>query len=98
MRSLVGASAHSGKPLAKGGLLGTIQRADGRRRVTYNRHPLHAFVEDAGKGQTTGEGIAAFGAEWYVVSASGAKIERSAGAARSGGYGTGGYDAGGYSY
>jgi predicted lipoprotein with Yx(FWY)xxD motif len=92
----------SGKPLGKAGvkasLLGTIRRANGRLQVTYNRHPLYTFVEDARKGQTTGEGVEAFGAEWYVVSAAGAKVERSGGTAPSGGYGAGGYGAGGYGY
>ena len=71
----------SGKPRATAGakasLLGTVQRADGRLQVTYNHHPLYTFVKDTGKGQTNGEGIDAFGAEWYAVSVAGAKVEKS---------------------
>src|SRR6478609_1550253 len=63
----------SGKPLAKSGakasLLGTIRRADGRLQATYNHHPLYTFVKDTGKGQTSGEGVNAFGAKWWAVSA-----------------------------
>jgi predicted lipoprotein with Yx(FWY)xxD motif len=90
----------SGKPRAKAGLkaspLGTVRRADGRLQVTYNRHPLYTFVGDAKKGQTAGEGVDAFGAEWYAVSSSGAKVERSGGTAPSGGYGSSDYGSGGY--
>jgi predicted lipoprotein with Yx(FWY)xxD motif len=69
----------SGKPVATGGakasLLGTTKRADGRLQVTYNRHPLYTFVKDTGKGQTNGEEIAAFGAEWYALSPAGTKVK-----------------------
>jgi predicted lipoprotein with Yx(FWY)xxD motif len=68
----------SGKPTvaggAKGSLIGVIKRADGRRQVTYNHHPLYTFVKDKSKGQTKGEGVSAFGSKWYVVSPSGAKV------------------------
>ena len=70
----------SGKPLAtagaKGSLLGTTRRADGRLQVTYNHHPLYTFVTDTGKGQTNGEEVNAFGAEWYAVSTAGTKVEK----------------------
>ena len=72
----------SGKPLATAGarasLLGTTKRGDGRLQVTYNHHPLYTFVKDTRKGQTTGEEVNAFGAEWYAVSAAGAKVEKNA--------------------
>ena len=60
---------------AKAALLGTTKRADGRMQVTYNKHPLYTFVKDTKKGQTTGENVDAFGAEWYVLSPAGAKVE-----------------------
>jgi len=63
---------------AKASLLGTIRRGDGRLQVTYNHHPLYTFVKDTRKGQTNGEGVDAFGAEWYAVSAAGAKVEKTA--------------------
>ena len=71
----------SGKPLAKAGakasLLGTTKRADGRLQVTYNHHPLYTFVKDIRKGQTNGEELDVFGAEWYAISAAGGKVAKS---------------------
>ena len=73
----------AGKPRAAAGvkasLLGTTNRADGRLQVTYNHHPLYTFVNDKGKGQTNGEGLSAFGAKWYAVSPSGARVVKSGG-------------------
>jgi predicted lipoprotein with Yx(FWY)xxD motif len=70
----------SGKPLAiagaKASLLGTTKRADGRLQVTYNHHPLYRFVKDTKKGQTNGEEVDAFGAQWYALSPAGAKVEK----------------------
>lgn len=88
----------SGKPLATAGakasLLGTTKRADGRLQVTYNHHPLYRFVKDTKKGQTNGEEVDAFGAEWYALSPAGAKIEKNDVKSGSGA----GPAAGGYGY
>jgi predicted lipoprotein with Yx(FWY)xxD motif len=70
-----------GKPMAgsgiKASLLGTTKRSDGTTQVTYNKHPLYRFLNDKNKvGSTKGEGVDAFGAEWYVVGANGKKIEK----------------------
>jgi predicted lipoprotein with Yx(FWY)xxD motif len=91
----------SGKTLATAGakasLLGTTKRADGRLQVTYNHHPLYTFVKDTGKGQTNGEELDVFGAEWYAVSAAGGKVEKSGSTtSSSGGYPTPGGGGGGY--
>jgi predicted lipoprotein with Yx(FWY)xxD motif len=73
---------------AKASLLGTTRRADGRLQVTYNHHPLYTFAKDKKKGQTSGEGVNAFGALWYAVSPAGASIVKSAPpSGNSGGYG-----------
>jgi predicted lipoprotein with Yx(FWY)xxD motif len=69
-----------GKPKAvsgvKSSLLGTTKRSDGTTQVTYNKHPLYTFVVDKNKpGSTKGEGLDAFGAEWYVLGTNGKKIE-----------------------
>jgi predicted lipoprotein with Yx(FWY)xxD motif len=84
----------SAKPSAgtgvKAALIGTTRRADGRLQVTYNHHPLYTFVKDTKAGQTNGQNVDAFGAEWYVVSPAGTTIEKSA-APTSGGSGSSGY-------
>ena len=69
-------------------MLGVTKRQDGRRQVTYAGHPLYAFVGDKTAGQTSGEGLTNFGAEWYAVAASGRTVEPSKPSAA--GYGSGG--------
>ena len=49
------------------------------RQVTYAGHPLYTFVGDKRAGQTTGEGLRNFGADWYALAASGRKVDRSEG-------------------
>jgi predicted lipoprotein with Yx(FWY)xxD motif len=71
--------AASGAPKASTGVvaskLGTTKRTDGATEVTYGGHPLYYYAGDAGPGQTQGQGLKQFGAAWYVVAASGAKID-----------------------
>ena len=53
---------------AKSAKLGTTRRADGTTQVTYGGHPLYTFIMDHKKpGSVAGEGVKAFGAEWYVL-------------------------------
>lgn len=69
----------NGSPIAGAGVsgakLGTTRRSDGTTEVTYNGHPLYTFLGDSSPGEATGEGNQGFGAEWYVVSPAGKKIE-----------------------
>jgi predicted lipoprotein with Yx(FWY)xxD motif len=69
----------SGKPTAGSGvpasMLGTSKLASGKSIVTYNGHPLYYFEGDSKAGQTTGQGLEKFGAEWYVVGPNGNKVE-----------------------
>ena len=60
-------------------LLGTTRRPDGKLQVTYRHHPLYTFALDKRAGQTKGEALKEFGAEWYAVSAAGAKVEKRSG-------------------
>ena len=54
-----------------------VARTDGSRQVTYDGHPLYYYAADASKpGRTKGEELEQFGAEWYVVGASGKPVER----------------------
>ncbi len=68
-----GAPKASGK--AKASLLGTTNRSDGSREVTYAGHPLYYYVGDTAPGQTTGEGSDGFGSPWWVVTPAGKAIE-----------------------
>jgi len=69
-----------GTPVAAAGinqsLLTTTTRNDGSLEVVYNGHPLYYFVSDKQAGDITGEAISSFGAEWYVLSAAGSKVDK----------------------
>ena len=88
-----------GKPTVSNGvntsLVGTARRSDGTEQVTYNGHLLYLFVKDASAGQTTGQGVTAFGAPWYVLSAAGNQITSPPSSSSSGGSSSGS-DAAGY--
>jgi predicted lipoprotein with Yx(FWY)xxD motif len=71
-------------------LLKLARAHDGARQVTYAGHPLYTFVGDKRAGETTGEGLRNFGAEWYAVAATGRKVERSNDTTSTGGGYTGG--------
>ena len=77
----------SGKPTIAGGakasLISMTARSDGTRQVTYNGHPLYLFKNDSKTGDTNGEGLNAFGGNWFAVSPAGQHI--AAPAASSGG-------------
>lgn len=55
--------------------LSTTTRPDGQRQVTYKGHPLYYFYKDKDAGDAYGQGLKAFGAEWYVLAPSGDKID-----------------------
>jgi predicted lipoprotein with Yx(FWY)xxD motif len=69
-----------GTPVAAAGvnqsLLATTTRNDGSLEVAYNGHPLYYFVSDKQAGDISGEAITSFGADWYVLSAAGSKIDK----------------------
>jgi len=69
----------SGAPSAGSGvsakLLGTTKRADGKTEVTYAGHPLYLYAGDSKAGDTRGQGLDQFGAEWYVLNGAGKKVE-----------------------
>ena len=69
---------------AKKSLIGTTKRADGRLQVTYNHHPLYTFVKDTKAGQTSGEGLNAYGAIWDAVSPAGAAVVKHTGGGAAG--------------
>ncbi|MET0512064.1 MAG: hypothetical protein ABW135_10345 [Thermoleophilaceae bacterium] len=63
---------------ASASMTGTTKRSDGTTQVTYNGHPLYTFSGDSSPGQTSGQGVNAFGALWYVVSPAGQQVTASA--------------------
>jgi predicted lipoprotein with Yx(FWY)xxD motif len=81
-----GACAGTWPPLTTGGApqamsgaekaqLGTAKRTDGTVQVTYAGHPLYTYAADTKPGETTGQDIDSFGAEWYALQPSGAEAE-----------------------
>ena len=83
----------SGKPAAdtgvKASMLGTTKRSDGKEQVTYNGHPLYTFTGDQNPGDTSGQGVNAFGACWYVVSTAGNQVTAKPSGSGGGGGGVG---------
>jgi predicted lipoprotein with Yx(FWY)xxD motif len=59
--------------------LGTTKRKDGTSQVTYAGHPIYTFVEDSKPGETNGNGVFAFGAEWHALDGTGSPVAASAG-------------------
>ncbi len=60
---------------AKADLIGTTMRDDGTVQVTYAGHPLYYYSGDGVAGDTEGQDVEAFGAEWYALGPSGQAIE-----------------------
>ena len=58
-------------------LLGTTNRSDGTKQLTYKGHPLYYFIKDKDDGDAYGQGVKHFGGSWYVVAPSGSKIDNS---------------------
>ena len=88
----------SGKPTAGSGanasMLGTTPRSDGKPQVTYNGHPLYLYSGDQNPGDTSGQGLTAFGGAWFAVSPSGNQVSGQASSSSGGGSTSGG----GYGY
>lgn len=55
-------------------LIGTITRKDNKQQVTYNNWPLYYFKNDQSAGQTKGQDVKGFGAEWYLISPDGEEV------------------------
>jgi predicted lipoprotein with Yx(FWY)xxD motif len=51
--------------------LGTTERKDGTTQITYAGHPLYTFIEDQKPGETNGNDVSGFGAQWYALKGSG---------------------------
>src|SRR6188472_717311 len=79
----------SGKPTVGNGasasMVGTTPRSDGKPQVTYNGHPVYTFTGDQSPGDTSGQGVNAFGARWYAISAAGNQVTGTASSSGGGG-------------
>jgi len=68
----------TGKPTAGPGtsasMVATTQRPDGKPQVTDNGHPLYLYVGDKKPGDTSGQGVNAFGGGWFAVSPTGNQV------------------------
>jgi predicted lipoprotein with Yx(FWY)xxD motif len=71
-----GSVTASGSASAKD--VATTNRPDGGKQVTYAGHPLYYYVGDEQAGETGGQGLDDFGAEWWLVAPSGQEITSSA--------------------
>lgn len=56
-------------------MIGTFERRDGVRQISFGGMPLYYFAADQQPGDTGGQDKEGFGAEWYLLSPEGAKIE-----------------------
>jgi predicted lipoprotein with Yx(FWY)xxD motif len=87
----------NGKPTVGSGAsaskIGTTARSDGKPQVTYNGHPLYLFVKDTKAGDTNGQGVTAFGASWFALTAAGNQASGQTSSSGGGGSSSGG---GGY--
>ena len=45
----------------------TITRDDGSKQLAFAGRPLYTFIVDQGPGQTSGDGINAFGGLWHIA-------------------------------
>ena len=67
------------KPAVAGGAssadITLIKRGGGKEQVTYKGHPLYYYAGDKSAGDINGQGMDAFGAEWFVLSPKGSKVE-----------------------
>lgn len=68
--------ASGGKVTGPSGVSGlsTFSRSDGTTQVAYNGRALYEFIQDTAAGQTTGEGVVAFGGTWHVAAVQGAAM------------------------
>lgn len=64
---------------AQGDQISTIARSSGPRQLVYAGHPLYYYQGDTGSGETHGQGLTQFGAEWYAVSPQGQQVQTKAG-------------------
>jgi predicted lipoprotein with Yx(FWY)xxD motif len=63
---------------ANASLIATSKRSDGKSQVVYNGHPVYLYTGDHKAGDTTGQGLVAFGGGWFALSSTGDQVSSSA--------------------
>jgi len=56
---------------AQSSQLGTTKRKDGAVQVTYAGWPLYTYAADSKPGDTNGQDVSSFGAQWYALQPNG---------------------------
>jgi predicted lipoprotein with Yx(FWY)xxD motif len=59
---------------AQSSQLGTTKRKDGTVQVTYAGWPLYTYAADSKPGDTNGQDVSSFGAQWYALQPSGEEV------------------------
>jgi predicted lipoprotein with Yx(FWY)xxD motif len=59
-------------------LVGESTRSDGSTQLTYAGHPVYLFSKDTAPGNTSGQGLTAFGGSWHALTATGQEVGASA--------------------
>jgi predicted lipoprotein with Yx(FWY)xxD motif len=59
---------------ANASLIATSNRSDGKSQVVYNGHPVYLYTGDHTAGDTTGQGLVAFGGGWFALSSTGDQV------------------------
>jgi predicted lipoprotein with Yx(FWY)xxD motif len=59
---------------AQASQLGTTKRKDGAVQVTYAGWPLYTYAADSKPGDTNGQDVSSFGAQWYALQPSGEEV------------------------
>jgi predicted lipoprotein with Yx(FWY)xxD motif len=68
----------NGKPTVGSGanasMISISPRSDGKPQVIYNNHPLYLYQGDQNAGDTSGQGLTAFGGGWFALSPAGSQV------------------------
>jgi predicted lipoprotein with Yx(FWY)xxD motif len=54
--------------------LTTLKRDDGTAQIAYNGHPLYLYAGDSAPGDTNGNDVDQFGAQWYAMTPAGESV------------------------
>jgi predicted lipoprotein with Yx(FWY)xxD motif len=59
----------------KRSLVGTITLPNGKKQVTYAKHPLYTYIADGGPGETSYIGRFQSGGRWYALNGAGRLVK-----------------------